>query len=74
MAGADEHVWCGYDVWDGVFPRIVSSDPDRDWNVVGRLPVGDGESAVKTKEQLGSPIVVSCGEQGEVWFRKRKER
>jgi len=48
-----------------VFPWIISSEPDCDWDVVGRLTVGDGEGAVKTEKQLGSSVVVSCGEGGE---------
>ena len=73
MARTDEHVWGGYDVWDGVFPWIVSGEPDRDGNVVGGLPVGDGESAMKTEEQLGSPVVVSCGEEGEQRSGRERE-
>jgi len=73
LARADEHVWGGYDVWDRVFLWIVSSEPDRDGNVVGRLAVGYGESAMKTKQQLGSPVVVSCGEEDELWFWRGRD-
>lgn len=72
LARADEHFWGGYDVWDGVFPWIVSGEPDRDRNVVGGPPVGDGESAVKTDEQLRSAVVVSCGEEGEQWSGRER--
>lgn len=61
FAGAYEHVWGGYDVYDRVFLWIVSSDPDRDWNVVGRLTVSDGKNAVKTEQQEGPSVVISCG-------------
>ena len=49
-----------------MFLWIVSSDPDRDWDVVACLTIVDGESAMKTEQELGSSIVVSCVEHNEL--------
>jgi len=62
----DKHGRGSYDVGNRVFLWIVPSEPDCDWDVVGRLTVGNGEGAVKTEKQLGPSVVVSCGEEGEV--------
>lgn len=64
MAGTDEHVQCGDYVGNRVFLWIVASDPDRDRNVVGGLAEGDGDDAMETEQELGSSVVVSCGEGG----------
>lgn len=48
-----------------MFLRVVSSDPDRDRDVVGCPTIGNGESAMKTEQQLGSPIVIGCAEESE---------
>lgn len=49
LTGTYEHVWGCYDVWDRVFLWIVPSDPDGDWDVVGRVTVSYGKNAMKTK-------------------------
>ena len=65
LAGTDEHVRGGDYVGNRVFLWIVASDPDRDRDVVGRLAEGDGDNAMETEQELGSSVVVSCGEGGE---------
>jgi len=45
-----------------VFSWIVASDPDRDGDIVGGLAEGDGENTMETEQELGSAVVVSCGE------------
>lgn len=73
LAGTDEHIWGGYDVCNRVVLWVVSGDPDRDRNVVCRLPIGDGESSMETEQQLGSSVVVSYGEEDEARFWRRRE-
>ena len=65
LAGADEHVRGGDYVGNRVLLWIVAGDPDRDGDVVGGLAEGDGESAMETEQELGSSVVVRCGEGGE---------
>lgn len=65
FAGADEHPRGSYDIRNRVFLWVISSDPDRDGDVVGCLTIDNGKSPMKTEQQLGSSIVVSCVEQSE---------
>jgi hypothetical protein len=50
LASADEHIWGSYDISNRMLFWIVSSEPDRDWDVVGCSTIGNGESAVKTEQ------------------------
>lgn len=61
LASADEHVRGSYDISNRMLLWIVSGDPDGDWDVVGRLTICNGESAMKTEQQLGPSVVVSYG-------------
>lgn len=62
LAGADEHVWGGYDIRNRRVLGVLARDPDCDGDVVGRVAEGDGESAVETEQELGPPVVVRCGD------------
>jgi hypothetical protein len=73
LARADEHVRGSHNIGNRAFLGIVSGDPDRDWDVVGRLPVGDGEGPMQTEQELGPPVVVSCAEQSELEKTGRTE-
>ena len=74
LAGADEHVRGGDYVGNRMFLWIVAGDPDRERDVVGRLAEGDGESAMETEQELGSSVVVSCGDRGVSGGRRGGER
>lgn len=65
LISSDEHVWGSYDVSNRMFLGVVSGDPDRDWDIVGCLTIGDGKSPMKTEQQLGSSIIVSYVGQNE---------
>lgn len=58
FAGPHKHVTCGYDICDRGLARVIPSYPEGDRNVVRGGPVGDGQQAVQTEQQLGAAIVV----------------
>lgn len=59
LASADEHIRGSYDISNGVFSWIIPGDPDRDWDIISGVTIGDWENAMKTEQQLGPSIVVS---------------
>lgn len=60
FASADEHIRGSYDIRNGVFSWIIASDPDRDWDIISGVTISNWEEAMKTEQQLGPSVVVSC--------------
>jgi hypothetical protein len=70
--GFYEHIVGGNDIDDGRLDRILSYDPECDWDIVRSLAECDRQESVDTKQELGTAVIVCCwgvrrgvGERGE---------